>query len=80
MLAQAGYPAGALPDVIAHYRERYGETCWREQFWQRQLRTAALRYREPRFYGLSPCEADPARLAAHSAQPAPPVAPLTRAA
>jgi hypothetical protein len=63
VLAQAGLPADGLPDVIASYRARYGEACWREQFWRRQLRIAALRYREPRFYGLSPCEADPARLA-----------------
>jgi hypothetical protein len=73
VLAQASLPARGLADVIAHYRDRYGEYCWREQFWQRQLRTAALRYREPRFYGLSPCEADPARLATrgHSSAPQP---------
>ena len=53
-------PPAALADVVAHYRDRYGERCWREQFWQRQLRIAALRFRHPRFYGLSPCEADPA--------------------
>jgi hypothetical protein len=63
VLAQAGHPASALPALVGHYRDRYGERCWREQFWQQQLRTACLRYRHPRFYGLSPCEADPTRLA-----------------
>jgi hypothetical protein len=80
VLAQAGHPAAVLGDIVAHYRDRYGELCWREQFWQRQLRTAALRFSHPRFYGLSPCEADLARLAAHSRSPALPAAPLTRAA
>ena len=72
VLAQCGHRADVLGVIVAHYRDRYGETCWREQFWQRQLRTAALRFNHPRFYGLSPCEADPARLAA--------AAPLRRAA
>ena len=78
MLAQAGLPAHGLADVIAHYRDRYGEACWREQFWQRQLRTAAHRYQHPRFYGLSPCDADPAALAGPA--PARTPAPLARAA
>jgi hypothetical protein len=79
VLAQCGHPAQVLADIVAHYRDRYGEPCWREQFWQRQLRTAALRYREPRFYGLSPSEADPARLAAHATR-MPRTAALARAA
>jgi hypothetical protein len=86
VLAQCGYSADALADVIACYRDRYGERCWREFFWPQQLRIAALRFNHPRFYGLSPCEADPARLAAES-RPASPrvtdatlVAPLARAA
>jgi hypothetical protein len=83
VLAQAGHPANALPALVAHYRDRYGERCWREQFWQRQLRTASLRYRHPRFYGLSPCEADPARLAGADQSPRAlnprPAAPLARA-
>ena len=69
VLAQCGYRAEVLGDIVAHYRDRYGERCWREQFWQRQLRTAALRYTNPRFYGLSPCEADPSRLACAEAPP-----------
>jgi hypothetical protein len=56
ILAQAGHPADALPGIIAHYRDRYGERCWREQFWQRQLRTARLRFNHPALYGSSPRE------------------------
>ena len=81
VLAQAGYPAHALAEVVASYRARYGESGWRGPFWSRQLRAAALRYRQPRFYGLSPCEADPARLAATDAPtPATPGVTLARAA
>ena len=39
-----GHPASVLADIVAYCRDRYGERCWREHFWQRQLRTAALRY------------------------------------
>jgi hypothetical protein len=83
VLAQCGYAAAVLPELVDSYRARYRDGRWREQFWQRQLRTAALRYRHPRFYGLSPCEADPARLAAHGGPrlaDAIPAAPLARAA
>jgi hypothetical protein len=80
VLAQCGYCAAAITDLVGSYRLRHRDGRWRERFWRAQLRIAALRFRHPRFYGLSPCEADPARLAADSAQPAPPVAPLTRAA
>jgi len=81
VLAQAGHPAAALPDLITHYRDRYGEPCWREHFWHAQLRIAAARYRHPRVYGLSPCEADPARLAdPATAEGAAVRAPLARAA
>jgi hypothetical protein len=84
VLAQAGHPAAVLTALVAHYRARYGEPGWRAQFWQRQLRTACLRYRHPRFYGLSPCDAAPARLAgaddsAGAAHPSV-AAPLARAA
>jgi hypothetical protein len=82
VLAQCGYRADALAELVAHYRARYHDGHWREHFWRAQLRTASLRYQHPRFYGLSPCEADPARLAAHG-QPAgdePPSAPLAHAA
>jgi hypothetical protein len=79
VLAQCGHPSEALADIAGHYRDRYGEPCWREPFWRGQLRIAALRYREPRFYGLSPCEADPARLAAHGGVLAP-LPALARAA
>jgi hypothetical protein len=64
ILAQAGHPAHALPAIVAHYRDRYGARCWREQFWQRQLRTADLRFNHPRLYGRSPCERHSARRAA----------------
>jgi hypothetical protein len=81
VLAQCGHRASVLPDIVAHYRGRYGELGWRAQFWQRQLRTATLRYRHPRFYGLSPCEADPARLVADGdARAERPPAPLAHAA
>ena len=63
MLAQCGYQADELPDLVDGYRLRYRDGRWRERFWRNQLRAATLRYRHPRFYGLSPCEADPARLA-----------------
>jgi hypothetical protein len=45
VLTQAGH-AAVLGDIVAHYRDRYSQLCWREPFWQRQLRTAALRYRQ----------------------------------
>ena len=74
VLAQAGYTAAALPEQLADYQQRHG-TQWRERFWTRALRTAAVRYRHPDLYGLSPCEVDPDRLAQHaSRQPAPPSA------
>jgi hypothetical protein len=62
VLAQAGYTARALPEQLADYQRRHG-TEWRERFWTRALRTAAVRHRHPDRYGLSPCETDPARLA-----------------
>jgi hypothetical protein len=64
VLAQCGYAADVLPDLIDSYRLRYRDGHWREHFWRAQLRIAALRFNHPRFYGLSPCEADPSRLAA----------------
>jgi hypothetical protein len=74
VLAQAGYTAAALPEHLADYRQRFGVE-WRERFWARALRIASLRYRHPRIYGLSPCEADPSRLAAEpQPQPAKPPA------
>jgi hypothetical protein len=63
VLAQCGYPAAVLPDLFDSYRGRYHGRRWRERFWRAQLRIAALRSTHPRFYGLSPCEADPTRLA-----------------
>jgi len=72
VLAQAGYPAKSLAEHIADYQQRHG-TSWRERFWTRALRTAAVRYRQPDLYGLSPCETDPDRLAQHAArEPVPP--------
>jgi hypothetical protein len=63
VLAQCGYRQEFLPDLIDSYRARYHGRRWREHFWRAQLRIAALRFNHPRFYGLSPCEADPGRLA-----------------
>ena len=72
VLAQAGYRAESLAEHIADYQQRHG-TSWRERFWTRALRTAAVRYRQPDLYGLSPCETDPDRLAQNTArEPAPP--------
>ena len=63
VLAQCGYTADELELIIDSYRLRYRDGRWRERFWRNQLRAATLRFNEPRFYGLSPCESDPARLA-----------------
>jgi hypothetical protein len=71
VLAQCGYRADVLPELVDSYRLRYRGRCWREPFWRAQLRIAAVRFNHPRFYGLSPCEADPARLAAHAGTVAP---------
>ena len=70
VLAQAGYSAAHLRALLAHYQRREGGG-WREQFWARALRIAGVRHRHPHVYGLSPCEADPGRLAAqpHPAKP-----------
>jgi hypothetical protein len=61
-LAQAGWLADTLPDGLAHYRQQFAEN-WRERFWPRVLRTACLRFDNAPFYGLSPIETDPVRLA-----------------
>ena len=80
----AATPPSALADLVDSYRARYRDGSWRERFWRAQLRIAALRFNHPRFYGLSPCEADPARLAAHTGTPGAaderPPAPLAQAA
>ena len=77
VLAQAGYTAAALPQQLADYQHRHAGD-WRQRFWTRALRIAAIRYRHPHIYGLSPCETDPNRLAA---QPHPqPAKPPARAA
>jgi len=70
VLAQAGYSAANLRDLLAHYQRREGGG-WRERFWARALRIASIRHRSPHVYGLSPCEADACRLAAqpHPAKP-----------
>jgi hypothetical protein len=62
-----------VSDLVTSYRDRYGEPCWRDAFWRAQLRIAAARYRHPRFYGLSPCDADPARLVGPAQPPADPL-------
>jgi len=64
VLAQAGCQDSEIGAMIAGYR-RLGAT-WRDAFWDRQVRTACLRFNNPAIYGLSPCESDPSRLAAHS--------------
>src|SRR3954467_14284132 len=74
VLAQCGHSAEAISDLVASYRLRHRDGRWREHFWRAQLRIAALRFNHPRFYGLSPCEADPARLTAYRAEPARPAA------
>src|SRR3954467_3549133 len=70
VLAQCGYCAEAISDLVGSYRQRHRDGRWREHFWRAQLRIAALRFNHPRFYGLSPCEADPDRLAALPGPPA----------
>jgi hypothetical protein len=80
VLAQCGYTATEISDLVGSYRSRHRDGRWREHFWRAQLRIAAARFHYPRFYGLSPCEADPARLAAHAAEPAPRTMRLPRAA
>ncbi len=55
VLAQAGHTAERLPALIADYKQRHRER-WREAFWARTLRIAAIRYRHPERYGRSPCE------------------------
>jgi hypothetical protein len=72
VLTQAGYSAANLRAVLADY-QRHGGGGWRERFWARALQIANVRYRHPHVYGLSPCEADPDRLAAQP-QPAKPPA------
>ena len=62
VIAQAGYDHQQLQAVIDGYRERHGDQ-WRRPFWTRTLAIAAVRYRHPDVYGLSPCETDPERLA-----------------
>jgi hypothetical protein len=69
VLAQAGYRAESLAEQIAVYPRGHGED-WRHRLWSRALRLACLRYRHPDAYGLSPCEADPERLAQHASAPA----------
>lgn len=63
VLAQCGYTADELAEIVVSYRLRFRDGRWRERFWHNQLRAATLRFTQPRVYGLSPCESDPARLA-----------------
>ena len=63
VLAQCGYTADELAEIMVSYRLRFRNGRWRERFWHNQLRAATLRFNQPRVYGLSPCESDPARLA-----------------
>jgi hypothetical protein len=67
VLAQCGHSAEAISELVGSYRQRHRDGRWREHFWHAQLRIAALRFNHPRFYGLSPCEADPVRLASFEA-------------
>ena len=69
VLAQCGHRADALAELVGSYRARSRDGSWRVRFWRTQLSIAALRYRHPRSYGLSPCEADPSRLAGADAPP-----------
>ncbi|RKQ90844.1 hypothetical protein C8N24_0659 [Solirubrobacter pauli] len=63
VLAQCGYTADELELITESYRLRYRDGRWRDRFWHNQLCAATLRFNQPRFYGLSPCESDRARLA-----------------
>ena len=69
VLAQAGYDPDQVTVVLADYRQQHGDQ-WRHRFWERTLALAAVRYRHPEFYGLSPCETDPDRLARSLRAPA----------
>lgn len=69
VLAQAGYDAERLSVSLADYQARHGAR-WRERFWTRTVALAALRYRHPELYGISPCETDAERRRQAAAAPA----------
>ena len=71
VLAQAGYRAESLAEHIAAYQQRHG-TSWRERFWTRALRTAAVRYSRPDTNGISPCDTGADRFAQHAGSQAAP--------
>ena len=69
VIAQAGYDHQQLHDVLDSHQTQHHDR-WRFWFWKSTLRIAAVRYRHPDQYGLSPCETDPERLAQFARPPA----------
>jgi hypothetical protein len=69
VIAQAGYDHQQLLDVLdSHQTQHHDE--WRAWFWKSTVAIAAVRYRHPDLYGLSPCATDPERLAQFARTPA----------
>jgi hypothetical protein len=62
VIAQAGYDHQQLLDVLDSHQTQHHDQ-WRSSFWKTTVAIAAVRYRHPDLYGLSPCETDPQRLA-----------------
>ena len=69
VIAQAGYDHQQLRDVLASHQTQHHDR-WRSSFWNSTVAIAAVRYRHPDRFGLSPCETDPERLAQFSPPPA----------
>jgi hypothetical protein len=69
VIAQAGYDHQQLLDVLDSYQTQHHHR-WRARFWKSTVAIAAVRYRHPDLYGLSPCEADPERLVRFARPPA----------
>ena len=69
VIAQAGYDHQQLLDVLDSHQTQHRDRR-RSWFWKSTLTIAAVRYRHPDLYGLSPCETDPERLAQFARPPA----------
>ena len=69
VIAQAGYDHQQLLDVLDSHQTQHHDQ-WRSWFWKSTVAIAAVRYRHPDLYGLSPCETDPERLAQFARPPA----------
>jgi hypothetical protein len=76
VLAQAGRSAASIEVLTAEYRRADGER-WRERFWERAVRTAAVRHSHPELYGRSPCE--PAAESSHPSTTGDPITNTTAA-